>query len=123
MMPHGPQQEKRDNAMRARHAEGRGVFTTGAPAEQWEEIKELFGYEAEDPGRRLVDQMGLAPRASQRAIQRDGGTDERTLLRVREGVANLMRGHRGRGVLFVFFCLFCLSSIWLADPISLFIDL
>ncbi|KIK93780.1 hypothetical protein PAXRUDRAFT_828622 [Paxillus rubicundulus Ve08.2h10] len=48
MMPHGPQQEKRDNAMRARHAEGRGVFTTGAPAEQWEEIKELFGYEAED---------------------------------------------------------------------------
>ena len=48
MLPPGPQQEERDREMRARTAEGESVFGSGEPAEQWEQLKELFGYDAED---------------------------------------------------------------------------
>ncbi|KAF9223227.1 FAD/NAD(P)-binding domain-containing protein [Gyrodon lividus] len=72
MMPHGPQQEQRDSAMRARYAEGRGLFETGAPAEQWEQIKELFGYDAEEQADDWWIKWGLLrERAKERSREMD----------------------------------------------------
>lgn len=51
MMPDGPEQEERDRTMRERHAQGLSVFDGSKgdkPAERWDTLKELFGYNAED---------------------------------------------------------------------------
>ncbi|KAI5983421.1 hypothetical protein EDD15DRAFT_1898137 [Pisolithus albus] len=50
MLPNGPEQEERDSAMRERHARGISVFGSGGGklTEQWDQLKELFGYNAED---------------------------------------------------------------------------
>ncbi|KAF9231523.1 hypothetical protein BU15DRAFT_90889 [Melanogaster broomeanus] len=72
MLPHGPQQEQRDNAMRTWLAEGRGVFAMGPPAEQWEHVRELFGYDAEDQADDWWVNWGLLrERAKERAREMD----------------------------------------------------
>ncbi|KAH0833402.1 hypothetical protein J3R83DRAFT_12508 [Lanmaoa asiatica] len=48
MMPHGPQQEQRDKMLRRQVVDGRVVFSSSKPLDQWEQVKELFGYDAED---------------------------------------------------------------------------
>ncbi|KAF8556487.1 FAD/NAD(P)-binding domain-containing protein [Imleria badia] len=48
MMPHGPQQEQRDNMLRKQVAEGRPMLSNSKPLDQWEQVKELFGYDPED---------------------------------------------------------------------------
>lgn len=48
MMPHGPQQEQRDNMLRKQVSEGRPMLSNSRPLDQWEQVKELFGYDPED---------------------------------------------------------------------------
>lgn len=48
MMPHGPQQEQRDIVLRKQVADGRPMLSSSEPLDQWEQVKELFGYDAED---------------------------------------------------------------------------
>lgn len=47
-MPHSPQQEQRDNMLRKQFADGRPMLSSNEPLEQWEQVKDLFGYDAED---------------------------------------------------------------------------
>jgi len=49
-MPPGPMQEARDQNMIQKHEAGLNVLSSDADSatEQWEEIKEMFGYDAED---------------------------------------------------------------------------
>ncbi|KIM62723.1 hypothetical protein SCLCIDRAFT_1214833 [Scleroderma citrinum Foug A] len=73
MMPDGPEQEERDRIMRERHAQGLGVFdgnTSDKPAERWDSLKELFGYNAEDEADDWWIKWGLlGERAKQRSIE------------------------------------------------------
>ncbi|KAG6333033.1 hypothetical protein ID866_6057 [Astraeus odoratus] len=75
MMPDGPEQEERDRIMRKRHAQGLGVFgggSGGKPAEQWEQLKELFGYNAEDEADDWWVKWGLLREsAKQRSIEQE----------------------------------------------------
>ncbi|KAI9460294.1 hypothetical protein HD554DRAFT_2294757 [Boletus coccyginus] len=48
MMPHGPLQEQRDNMLRKQVAEGRPLLSSSELLDQWEQVKELFGYDPED---------------------------------------------------------------------------
>ncbi|KAF8442090.1 hypothetical protein L210DRAFT_3477716 [Boletus edulis BED1] len=48
MMPHGPQQERRDNMLRKLVAKGRTRLSGAEPFDQWEQVKALFGYDPED---------------------------------------------------------------------------
>ncbi|EGN99370.1 hypothetical protein SERLA73DRAFT_90724 [Serpula lacrymans var. lacrymans S7.3] len=47
-LPKGEMQEARDNGMRAKYAAGQSVLGGGEAADQWESLKDLFGYDAED---------------------------------------------------------------------------
>ncbi|KAJ7146795.1 hypothetical protein C8R44DRAFT_758187 [Mycena epipterygia] len=50
-MPAGEDQEARDQGLRAKNAAGIQVLTAGADQEEtpeWREVKEIFGYDAED---------------------------------------------------------------------------
>lgn len=75
MMPDSPEQEERDNIMRERHSRGLGVLGSGGGklAEQWDEVKELFGYNAEDEADDWWVNWGLL---RERAKQRSIGLDE-----------------------------------------------
>ncbi|KAG1737068.1 uncharacterized protein EDB91DRAFT_1140876 [Suillus paluster] len=69
MMPAGPKQEQRDQDMRAKAAQGESVFGGGEAAEQWEQLKELFGYDAEDEADDWWVKWGLLrERAKQRSL-------------------------------------------------------
>ncbi|KAG0705834.1 hypothetical protein DFH29DRAFT_872791 [Suillus ampliporus] len=69
MMPAGPHQEQRDQDMRAKTAQGDSVFGGGEAAEQWEQLKELFGYDAEDEADDWWVKWGLLrERAKQRSL-------------------------------------------------------
>jgi len=48
MMPPSPQQEQRDNLLRKQIAEGRSALSSKEIRSQWEQVMELFGYDAED---------------------------------------------------------------------------
>lgn len=48
MMPHGPQQEQRDNMLRKQVAGGRPMLSSSELLDQWDQVKELFGYDPED---------------------------------------------------------------------------
>jgi salicylate hydroxylase len=73
MLPAGPQQEERDHEMRARAARGESVFGSGEAAEQWEQLKELFGYDAEDEADDWWVKWGLLrERAKQRSLDMEG---------------------------------------------------
>lgn len=72
MLPNGPDQEERDNAMRERHARGISVFGSGGGklTEQWDQLKELFGYNAEDEADDWWVKWGLLrERAKERSIE------------------------------------------------------
>ncbi|KAI6112191.1 hypothetical protein EV401DRAFT_2058917 [Pisolithus croceorrhizus] len=72
MMPNGPEQEERDSAMRERRARGLSVFSSGGGklTEQWDQIKELFGYNAEDEADDWWVKWGLLrERAKERSIE------------------------------------------------------
>lgn len=69
MMPAGPQQEQRDQEMRAKTAQGESVFGGGEASEQWEQLKELWGYDAEDEADDWWVKWGLLrERAKQRSL-------------------------------------------------------
>ncbi|OAX34598.1 FAD/NAD(P)-binding domain-containing protein [Rhizopogon vinicolor AM-OR11-026] len=69
MLPTGPHQEERDNEMRTKTAQGESVFGGGEAAEQWEHLKELFGYDAEDEADDWWVKWGLLrERAKQRSL-------------------------------------------------------
>lgn len=69
MMPTGPQQEQRDQEMRAKTAQGESVFGGGEASEQWEQLKELCGYDAEDEADDWWVKWGLLrERAKQRSL-------------------------------------------------------
>ncbi|KAG1895960.1 uncharacterized protein F5891DRAFT_1056034 [Suillus fuscotomentosus] len=69
MMPAGPQQEQRDQDMRAKTAQGESVFGGGKASEQWEQLKELWGYDAEDEADDWWVKWGLLrERAKQRSL-------------------------------------------------------
>ncbi|KAJ8588135.1 FAD/NAD(P)-binding domain-containing protein [Rhizopogon salebrosus TDB-379] len=73
MLPAGRQQEERDHEMRARAARGESVFGSGEAAEQWEQLKELFGYDAEDEADDWWVKWGLLrERAKQRSLDMEG---------------------------------------------------
>ncbi|KAG1852791.1 hypothetical protein DFJ58DRAFT_790611 [Suillus subalutaceus] len=69
MLPAGPQQEQRDQDMRAKTAQGESVFGGGEASEQWEQLKELWGYDAEDEADDWWVKWGLLrERAKQRSL-------------------------------------------------------
>lgn len=69
MMPAGPQQEQRDQDMRAKTAQGESVFGGGEASEQWEQLKDLWGYDAEDEADDWWVKWGLLrERAKQRSL-------------------------------------------------------
>ncbi|KAG2114824.1 hypothetical protein DEU56DRAFT_841667 [Suillus clintonianus] len=69
MMPAGPQQEQRDQDMRAKTAQGESVFCGGEASEQWEQLKVLCGYDAEDEADNWWVNWGLLrERAKQRSL-------------------------------------------------------
>ncbi|KAH9928180.1 FAD/NAD-P-binding domain-containing protein [Fomitopsis serialis] len=62
-MEHGPEQEKRDNGMRAKYRAGKNVLegddTGGGEGEQWVTIRTIFGYDCEDEADNWWFQWGL----------------------------------------------------------------
>lgn len=48
MMPHGPLQEQRDNMLRKQVTERQPLLSSSELLDQWEQVKELFGYDPED---------------------------------------------------------------------------
>ncbi|KZT69787.1 FAD/NAD(P)-binding domain-containing protein [Daedalea quercina L-15889] len=62
-MEYGPEQEARDNGMRAKYRAGRNVLegddTSGAEGEQWVTIRTIFGYDCEDEADNWWVQWGL----------------------------------------------------------------
>ncbi|KAG6876409.1 hypothetical protein C0992_013070 [Termitomyces sp. T32_za158] len=61
-LPSGPEQEGRDNHFRGRRDRGLNVLDAESPAEetpQWTEIKEVFGYDAEDEADNWWQEWGL----------------------------------------------------------------
>ncbi|KAH7918240.1 FAD/NAD(P)-binding domain-containing protein [Leucogyrophana mollusca] len=72
MMPKCEQQEQRDKHMRAKYDAGESPLAGGDAAEQWEMLKELFGYDAEDEADDWWVKWGvLRERAKQRAMDND----------------------------------------------------
>lgn len=72
MMPNSPEQQERDNIMRERQALGLGVLGAGGGKlpDQWDQLKELFGYNAEDEADDWWVKWGLLrERAKQRSIE------------------------------------------------------
>ncbi|KAG5651418.1 hypothetical protein H0H81_008726 [Sphagnurus paluster] len=60
--PPGPMQEGRDAALRAARDAGRNVLESGEDAEEtpeWSEIKEVFGYDAEDEADNWWQEWGI----------------------------------------------------------------
>lgn len=69
MMPAGPQQEQRDQDMRAKTAQGENVFGGGEASEQWDQLRELCCYDAEDEADDWWVKWGLLrERAKQRSL-------------------------------------------------------
>ncbi|KAG2147794.1 uncharacterized protein EDB93DRAFT_1146710 [Suillus bovinus] len=69
MMPAGPQQEQRDREMRAKTAQGESIFGGGEASEQWDQLKELLAYDAEDQADDWWVKWGLLrERAKQRSL-------------------------------------------------------
>ncbi|KAG1854277.1 hypothetical protein F4604DRAFT_2043211 [Suillus subluteus] len=69
MMPAGPQQEQYNQEMRARTAQGESVFGISEASEQWEQLKELWEYDAEDEADDWWVKWGLLrERAKQRLL-------------------------------------------------------
>ncbi|KAG6874729.1 hypothetical protein C0992_006808, partial [Termitomyces sp. T32_za158] len=60
-MEQGEAQQKRDDAMRKRRDAGRETVETsrGAESPEWVEVKDVFGYEAEDEADNWWVQWGL----------------------------------------------------------------
>jgi len=86
MLPTGPQQEQRDQDMRAKTAQGESVFGGGEASEQWEQLKELWGYDAEDEADDWWVKWGLLrERAKQRSLDMEAEMNAARLssLRVR----------------------------------------
>ncbi|KAH7906813.1 hypothetical protein BJ138DRAFT_1161696 [Hygrophoropsis aurantiaca] len=72
MMPKSPQQEQRDQHMRAKFDAGESPLAGGDAMEQWEMLKELFGYDAEDEADDWWVKWGvLRLRAKQREMDND----------------------------------------------------
>ncbi|KAG2336615.1 FAD/NAD(P)-binding domain-containing protein, partial [Suillus weaverae] len=69
MMPAGPQQEQCNQEMRARTAQGESVFGITEASEQWEQLKDLWGYDADNEVDDWWVKWGLLrERAKQRLI-------------------------------------------------------
>lgn len=62
-MEYGPEQEARDNGMRAKYRAGKNVLegddTGGGEGEQWVTIRTIFGYDCEDVADNWWVQWGL----------------------------------------------------------------
>ncbi|KAG1838188.1 hypothetical protein DFJ58DRAFT_814536 [Suillus subalutaceus] len=86
MMPAGPQQERCNQEMRARTAQGGSVFGVSEASEQWEQLKELWGYDADDEADDWWAKWGLLrERAKQRLLDMEAEMNTARLrsLRVR----------------------------------------